>query len=111
MALDTTTEIDALNGRAASTSDGMNPAGDISGGVEIPIGNVSSFTLYLSAAGAVSITVEASPNGTDWFVLPESPVEFAEAGDDAIQINYDMTHIKLTGTSATDVQALLREVV
>jgi hypothetical protein len=111
MPLESDSEVSSLEGRG-NDSDGLqDPAGDISGGVEAAVGNVGSVTLYLSTAGAVDVKVEASPDGDNWFTLPESPVVFDAAGDTAILINYDVSNIRLTGSDTTDVQAILREVV
>jgi hypothetical protein len=111
MSLETNTEIDRLSGRAGDSGELQNPAGDINGGVEAAIGDVGSVTLYLSTAGAVDVAVEASPDGDNWFTLPESPISFDGAADDMILINYDVARLRLTGSDTTDVQAILREVV
>lgn len=112
MPVESTTEIENITGRDGRLRELQPEPGDISGGVEAAVGDVSSLTLYLSAAGAVTVTVKASPDGGEtWFALPESPVEFTEADDDAILINYDMNRIELSGSDGTDVQAILREVV
>lgn len=85
---------------------------DISGGVETEVGNVSTFTLYLSVGAAVDVKVEASPDGGDtWYLLPESPVKFASKGDDAVHLQYNMNRIRLTGSNTSSVEAQIREVV
>jgi hypothetical protein len=112
MPLGTNAETANITGRDGSLRELQPEPGDISGGVEAAVGDVQSLTLYLSASGAVEVTVEASADGGEnYFTLPESPVVFGGAGDDAVLINYDMNRIKLTGSDGTNVQALLREVV
>lgn len=112
MPVESTTEIENITGRDGRLRELQPEPGDISGGVAATVGDVSSLTLYLAASGAVQVTVEASADGGEtYFTLPESPVSFAEAGDDAILINYDMNKIRLTASDGTNVQAILREVV
>lgn len=111
MPLEADSEVSTLEGRGNDSGGLQDPAGDISGGVEAAIGDVGSVTLYLSTAGAVDVEVEASPDGDNWFTLPESPISFDGAADDMILINYDVARLRLTGSDTTDVQAILREVV
>lgn len=82
---------------------------DISGGVEASLKNYRRWTLYLKTGGAVDITIELSPDGGEtWFTIPESPVSFSAAGDDVIEMGYDATNIRLTGSNSTSVTALIR---
>jgi hypothetical protein len=112
MPLGTNAETANITGRSGALRELQPDPGDISTGVTATVGDVQSLTLYLSASGAVDVTVRASPDGGEnYFVLPESPVSFDSAGDDAILIKYDMDRIKLTASNSTNVQALLREVV
>ena len=112
MPVETQTDIELLKGRSGSESELQNPAGDISGGVEQQIGNVSSFTIYLDVGGAVDITVELSPNGgSDYFEIAESPLVFNSTGQDAYHVQYNTASVRLTGSNTTDVQAIVREVV
>jgi len=58
---------------------------------------------------AVNITVELSPDsGTTYYTIPESPITFPNADEDALEFGYDCTHIKLTASSAIHVRAQVR---
>jgi len=84
---------------------------DISGGVTAELSNYKRWTLYLKAADAIDITVELSPDeGNTWYEVPESPVSFSGAGDRVIEMGYDATHIRLTGSNTTRVTAQIRGV-
>ena len=112
MPVESNATVDSIEDRRGDEGDLQNPAGDISSGVSAEVGDVSVFTIYLDVAGAIDITVEASPNGRDdWFELQESPISFSEAGETAVQIEYNVTDIRLTGSDGTAVKAVLREVV
>lgn len=103
------TYVGARNGRA---SDVQKPAADISAGVTLALRNHTSMTLLLNAAAAVDVTVEVSPNGgTDTYEIPESPIQFAAAGDDVVRITYDVNWIRLTGSNTTAVLAQIRELI
>jgi len=98
--------------RAASESGLTDGEEDISGGVEAAVGDVPAFTLFLGTEGAVDVEVALSPDGgSTWYVTPESPVQFAEAGADIIHIEYNASNIRLTGSNGTAVEAQIREVV
>jgi len=82
---------------------------DISGGVVAALKPFKRFTLFLKVAAAIDITVELSPNNqTTWFTIPESPISFAAAGDDVLEVGYDATHIRLTGSTTDAVTASIR---
>jgi len=83
---------------------------DISGGVTAALDNYLRWTLYLHGAGAVDVAIELSPDGTRYFVIPESPVTFSAAGDDVLEVGYDATHIRLTGSTSVLVTAQVRGV-
>ena len=84
-------------------------AQDISAGVSEANGNYNRWTLYLTAADAIDIDIELSPDGgATWYDLPESPIAFAAAGDDIIEFGYDATNIRLTGSNANLVTAQIR---
>jgi len=84
---------------------------DISAGKTAALKNFKRWTLYLKTAGAIDITIELSPDGgTTWYKAPESPISFSAAGDDVVEMGYDCTHIKLTGSNTTDVTAQIRGV-
>ena len=84
---------------------------NISQGIIIQLGNFRRWTLYLKTQGAINITVELSPDGgLTWFEIPESPISFNAAGNDVIELGYDATHIKLTGSNTTLVTAIIRGV-
>jgi len=58
---------------------------------------------------AVNITVELSPDaGTTYYTIPESPITFPDADEDALEFGYDCTHIRLTASSAIHVRAQVR---
>lgn len=102
-------ELQSRWGGSSGLTDGQE---DISDGTSVEVGDVTAFSLYLSAAGAVIIDVELSPDGgSTWYTAPESPVEFTESDDDIVHIEYNATNVRLTGQSTTLVEAQLREVV
>lgn len=111
MALESDAEIKEIQGRSGYSNVVANNE-DISGGKEHTIGNVPSFSLWLSVGGAIDITVEGSPDGGQtWYTLPESKIVFSGAGDDVKHISYHMDRIRLTGSNATAVTAQIREVM
>jgi len=111
MPVQTSTEIETLNGRLGEDRQ-LADEEDISGGVETEISDVTTFTLYLDVAGAVDLTVELSPDGGTWYEpRTESPVSFDGADTDIYLMRYDATAIRLTGSNGTDVTAQVREVV
>ena len=62
-----------------------------------------------TTADAVSITVELSPDsGTTYYTIPESPITFSDADEDALEFGYDCTHIRLTSNNAIHVRAQVR---
>jgi hypothetical protein len=82
---------------------------DISGGVTQALENYSAYSLYLTTAGAVDVTVELSPDSESNYMEPsESPIVFNAAGDEIIEIAHPATHIRLTGSNATQVTAVVR---
>jgi len=84
---------------------------DISGGVTVALKNFKRWTLYLKVADAIDITIELSPDGGNtWFIVPESPISFSAAGDDIVEMGYDATHIRLTGSNTNAVTAIIRGV-
>jgi len=98
--------------RAAGESGLTDGAEDITGSVEAEVDDVSAFTLFLGAQGAVDVEVELSPDdGSTWYEAPESPVSFGEGGAEVVHIRYNVTNIRLTGSDATPVEAQVREVV
>jgi len=115
MAQEMTGDIEKLKGRAGDQSGLTNGEEDISGGVEVAVGNVPAFTLYLavSTATAIDVTVELSPDdGTNWYVPDESPISFASSDDFGVEhIPYNASRVRLTGSNTTPVKAQLREVV
>lgn len=112
MVLNTQTKVEQIAGRAVETREPALPAQDVSGGVESPIGDVNSFTVYLDVAGPVDITIELTPDGgSNWYEPSESPVSFAEAGQEAIRMTYSTDRVRITGSDTTDVQAQIQEVV
>ncbi|RLI73912.1 hypothetical protein DRP04_15250 [Archaeoglobales archaeon] len=84
---------------------------DISSGVIASLKNFKRWTLYLKAAAAMDIKIELSPDGgTTWYEIPDSPISFSAAGDDVLEVGYDATHIKLTGSTTDAVTAQIRGV-
>jgi len=82
---------------------------DISAGKTAALKNFKRWTLYLKTAGAIDITIELSPDGGNtWFTVPESPISFSGAGDNIIEMGYDATHIKLTGSNTNATTAIIR---
>jgi len=111
MVLDTNSERTNISGRASGDSM-LADSEDITGGVTAAIADVQSFTVYVAADGEVDIEVAASPDGgQSWYVLPESPLRFAAAGEEAIHVRYNMTHLRLDASNETDVTAQVRQVV
>jgi len=86
-------------------------AEDISGGVTAELSNYDRWTLFVHVADAIDITVELSSDGGDtWFEIPESPLSYSGAADDANDMGYDATHIRLTGSNTTSTTAHIRGV-
>lgn len=85
---------------------------DISGGVTQALDNYSRWTVYASAAGAIDITFDLSPNNaTTWFTLPESPIVISSSSDKkAIEMGYDATDVRFTGSNITEVIIIIRGV-
>jgi hypothetical protein len=111
MVLSTNSERTNLSGRGAGEAM-LADGEDLTDPVEAAIADVQSFTVYLRADGEVNVDVEASPDGGDsWFSLPEAPVRFAAAGEEAIHIRYNMTDLRLSADSDVPVTAQLRQVV
>jgi len=111
MPVQTSTEIETLNGRLGEDRQ-LADAEDISGGVETEISDVTTFTLFLDVNGAVDLTVELSPDGDSWYEpRTESPVSFSGENTDIYLMRYDATAIRLTGNNGTAVTAQVREVV
>jgi len=87
---------------------------DISGGVDIEVGDGDSFTLYLgvSEATAIDVQVYLSPDGTNWYEPDESPVTFTSGDESAVEhIPYNASAVRLVGSNTTPVKAQIREVV
>lgn len=112
MVLDTNSERTNLSGRGSGEAM-LADGDDLTDAVDARIADVQSFTVYLSVDGEVEIEVSASPDGGDsWYTLPESPVRFAAAGEDAIHVRYNMTHLRLqSNDGGVDVTAQIRQVV
>lgn len=109
----TSTDVDEIQGRVGEDDTLQDPASDISGGVTVAVGDVSSFSVFLETKGAINVTFEFSPDGGDTWYEPsaESPVKFSGAGRDIVHVEYNVTHVRLTGSDTTGVRAQLREVV
>lgn len=112
MPTETVGDIEELQGRATSERPLTDGLEDISGGTASELGDASSWTLFLGTSGAVDVEVSLSPDsGTTWYVAPESPVSFSEAGADIIEMGYNATAVRLEGSDATGVEAQIYEVV
>jgi len=86
-------------------------AEDISGGVTASLANFDRWTLLIHVGGAIDITVEVSPdNGTTWYEIPESVLSYSAATDDVLNLGYDATDIRLTGSNTTSTTAQVRGV-
>jgi len=83
---------------------------DISAGVEAEIGNYKRWTLYIHADDAIDITIQLSPDGSNWYEPDESPVSFDAAGDKVIEMGYDAYKIRLIGSNTAAVTAQVRGV-
>ncbi|GAA0276965.1 hypothetical protein [Halobacterium noricense] len=101
--------------RAAEESGLTDGEEDLSDGVEVDVGDVSAFTLYLgvSTGTAVDVTVMLSPDGgTNFYEPDESPVSFASSDESKVEhIPYNANRIRLKANNTTPVKAQLREVV
>jgi len=82
-------------------------AEDISGGVTASLKNYDRWTLFVRVAGAIDITVELY-SGANWYEIPESPLSYSAAGDDVLEMGYDGTQIRLTGSNTTDTTSDVR---
>ena len=112
----TKTNVEIVEGRGAAEASVTDGFEDISDGIEARMntqsGDVSAATVYVETEGAMTLTVELSPNnGERWYEpLSESPVEFAQADTDAIHVEYNASHVRLTASDATGVRADIRVV-
>ena len=100
----------AQGARSAGTITVASSA-DISSGVTANLPPLSKWTLYLHADDAVDVDIYLSPDGTNWFKIPESPVSFTGAGDNAVEFGYVAKAIKLVGSNSTTVTAIIYYVV
>lgn len=111
MALESDIEVVKARGsRSTTLTDG---AEDISGGVTAPMstgkGAGSSATLFIKTQGAVELTIEFSPDGSEWYEpAAESPIKFDKAGQDIAFIDYDAAAIRVTGSNSAVVNLDLR---
>ena len=96
--------------RAAGTIT-VASAADISSGVTANLPPAGRWTLFLHADGAVDVDIYLSPDGTNWFKVPEGPVSFTAAGDEVIEFGYVAKAIKLVGSNTTTVTAIIYYVV
>ena len=112
MSLETLTKIEELKGRFASDSK-LADSEDTTGGVETPIGDVASYSLFLDVEGAIDLRVYLSPDGGETWYEPreESPISFGAANTDVYWFEYDADRIRLEGSNGTSVTAQIREVV
>jgi len=112
MALESDATIEEIQGRKGYQNTVTDGEEDISGGVEHVVGNVPAFTVYIHATATINVSIELSPDGgTNWYTLDESPVEMSAAGDTAVHIKYNATHIRLTGSTGDPVKVQIREVM
>jgi hypothetical protein len=74
------------------------------------LGGYDKWTIYVETSGANNITVELSPDGTNYYEISESPFAFSAAGEKVQTLNYVAKNIKLTGNSGTGVTAFVRAV-
>jgi len=112
MPTETVGDVEKIQGRATLERQLTDGAEDISTGTASELGDASSWTLYLGSEGAVEVEVSLSPDGgTTWYVAPESPVSFSEAGADIIEMGYDASAVRLEASDATNIEAQIYEVV
>lgn len=85
----------------------------LDGSIETPITQdlvgSGALSLFMSADGAIDITLELSPDGSHWYEV--DTVEFTEAGDTIYEIGYRGAEIRFTGSNATNVSIQTFEVV
>jgi len=84
---------------------------DISAGKIAELKAYERWTIYLKTQGAIEIAIELSPDGTTWYEPEESPVVFTKADDILIVMNYDATHVKITGSNPTPVTCQILGVI
>lgn len=81
---------------------------DISSGVTASLKNYRSWTLFINSAGANDITVSLSPDDeTSWFDLYDT-ITFNSSGTITLEMPYEATDIKLTGSQSNNVTAKVR---
>jgi len=108
--------VESIRGRRGERTSLTDGAEDISSGVtqsmDTGSGDADSATLYLATQGTVDVTVEFSADGGETWREPaaESPVVFDAAGEDLVHIEYAATHVRLTSSNTTGVDADLRVV-
>lgn len=78
---------------------------NISTGVSKTTKPYYSVSLYIQTAGAINITIEITPDGTNWYPVPEGVRFYGAATKDIIEIGYTLQGIKLTGSNTTNVTA------
>ncbi|UWG46576.1 hypothetical protein HSRCO_0277 [Halanaeroarchaeum sp. HSR-CO] len=117
MALKTSTVIEELSSRASSKSD-VSASEDLSGGKEVPVGDVTKFTVFLKVEGAVDVDIELSPDGENWYrpgeadnTPDESPIKFTSAGTEIVALGYAADYVRVTATNDTPVSVQVKEVV
>lgn len=76
---------------------------DISEGALAKLPNFARMTLYVHVDAAVDIKVEFSPDNTGHFYeIPESPLSYSSSADDVLEIGYDTTFVRFTGSNTTE---------
>jgi len=81
---------------------------DISGNVNTTMPNFDRYTLYLNVGATMSVKVELSPDGTNYYDAISTAVNFASTGDDIINFDAKAKSIQLSSTSTANVTAQLR---
>ncbi|WP_280585382.1 hypothetical protein [Halorubrum sp. Boch-26] len=106
-------EVEKIKARGASGTSLTDGPEDISEGVEATLstgtGAASSATLFIEVQGAIELTIEFSPDGSTWYEpAAESPIGFDTAGEDVAFIDYDASHLRVTGSNNAAVNLDLR---
>jgi len=65
-------------------------------------------SLYLRTNGAIDISLEFAPEGSDFYEPEESPLVFSTAGTNIYEINFAWKAIRITGSNSSNVTAKLK---
>lgn len=85
-------------------------AADITGSVARSLYAFDRWTLYLWSVGINSITIQLTPDATNWCEIDESPIVMASDSCRVIEMGYDGSVIRLTASQVATVTAVIRGV-